>query len=205
MRSSFKTAKGTELPIIDLKGKEYLQVAHRVVWFREDFPLGRIETERISESDKQITYRATVYVPVSDQYIKLANADKTIAIKSTLDYEKAETGAIGRALALCGYGTQFADDDLDEGDDLADAPIGSKKNPETPPQEKITEENAAQAYDAAQVSPKLPKGTPGVLPNCSTCGALMKVSKAKTSYYCPNFKDEAKGKHHPIKIQGAQS
>lgn len=35
--------------------------------------------------------------------------------------EKAETGAIGRALAHCGYGTQFAPD-LDEGERIVDAP-----------------------------------------------------------------------------------
>lgn len=36
--------------------------------------------------------------------------------------EKAETGAIGRALALVGFGTQFCADELDEGPRLADSP-----------------------------------------------------------------------------------
>ena len=39
------------------------------------------------------------------------------------DYiEKAETGAIGRALAMCGYGTLQAPQ-FDEQDRLADAPV----------------------------------------------------------------------------------
>jgi hypothetical protein len=43
------------------------------------------------------------------------------------DYiEKAETGAIGRALAMCGYGTLQAPE-FDEQDRLADAPV-EKKN-----------------------------------------------------------------------------
>jgi len=42
--------------------------------------------------------------------------------------EKAETGAIGRALALIGYGTQFCADELDEGARIVDSPIG-KPNP----------------------------------------------------------------------------
>ena len=43
------------------------------------------------------------------------------------DYiEKAETGAIGRALAMCGYGTLQAPE-FDEQDRLADTPV-EKKN-----------------------------------------------------------------------------
>jgi hypothetical protein len=39
------------------------------------------------------------------------------------DYiEKAETGAIGRALAMCGYGTLQAPE-FDEGERIADSPI----------------------------------------------------------------------------------
>ena len=45
--------------------------------------------------------------------------------------EKSETGAIGRALANLGYGTQFAPD-LDEQDRIVDSPVRmveSKKDP----------------------------------------------------------------------------
>jgi hypothetical protein len=44
------------------------------------------------------------------------------------DYiEKAETGAIGRALAMCGYGTLQAPE-FDEGERIADAPVEKPKN-----------------------------------------------------------------------------
>jgi hypothetical protein len=43
------------------------------------------------------------------------------------DYiEKAETGAIGRALAMCGYGTLQAPE-FDEQDRLADMPVEKAK------------------------------------------------------------------------------
>lgn len=43
------------------------------------------------------------------------------------DYiEKAETGAVGRALAMCGYGTLQAPE-FDEQDRLADAPVEKSK------------------------------------------------------------------------------
>lgn len=121
---TFKTPKGTELPIMDLHGKDYIQVVYRVLWFREENPQGKIDTERVSESDKHVTYRAIISIldKESGTYMKLSNADKTLLIKNTTDYEKAETGAIGRALALAGYGTQFAED-FTEGDDLSDAPL----------------------------------------------------------------------------------
>lgn len=123
---TFKTPKGTLLPLMDLKGKDYLQVCHRVQWFREEWPNGQINTERMSESPSQVTYRATIYVEHTDLGLtKLANADKTVLIKSTLDYEKCETAAIGRALALCGYGTQFAQD-LEEDDTLPESPVEKK-------------------------------------------------------------------------------
>jgi hypothetical protein len=89
-------------------GSEYLPVQARVHWFRTLNPLGRIETEMIYfEPNAQIAvFRASVYN--SDGKL-LATATKKESAKDFADYlEKAETGAIGRALALAGYGTQFA-------------------------------------------------------------------------------------------------
>ncbi len=47
--------------------------------------------------------------------------------------EKSETGAIGRALALCGFGTQFTPE-LDEGERLADSPLQSPPSRPKQPQ-----------------------------------------------------------------------
>jgi hypothetical protein len=89
-------------------GAEYLPVQARVHWFRMLNPRGRVETEMIYfEPNAQIAvFRASVYN--SDGEL-LATATKMESAKGFADYlEKAETGAIGRALALAGYGTQFA-------------------------------------------------------------------------------------------------
>jgi len=55
-----------------------------------------------------------------------ATGTKTENAASFADYlEKAETGAIGRALVALGYGTQFTDD-LDEDERVVDSPVERK-------------------------------------------------------------------------------
>lgn len=134
----FTTPKGTVLPLMvfkrnqkekDAKGvttwKEivspYLQVAHRLVWFREERPDWGISTELLEHDreSKMAIVKATI---TNENGIVMAQGTKVEHAAHFSDYlEKAETGAIGRALAMCGYGTQFAPE-LDEGDRLADAP-----------------------------------------------------------------------------------
>lgn len=128
----FKTPKGTELPIMDIRGRDYLQVAFRLVWVREDHPDWSIVTEIIKTDDKGSTVKATISTP--DGQI-LATAHKSETKQGFDDHlEKCETGAIGRALALCGYGTQFCGEELDEGKRLADSPLGriSPVSPDQP-------------------------------------------------------------------------
>src|SRR5687768_10236933 len=118
---SYKTSKGTELPLLNLRGKEYLEVKYRLVWFREDHPDWSIETELISVADVSAYARATVR---DEQGRIIATSHKFESIQGFPDFiEKAETGAIGRALALIGYGTQFCADELDEGKRIVDAPV----------------------------------------------------------------------------------
>lgn len=133
--NSFKTPKGTELPILTLKGKPYLQVAHRIIWFREDWPLGRIETSIIEKTDKFVKYKAIISLPVHGEgisYTHIADADKVEHYAHFQDAdEKAQTGAIGRALALCGYGTQFTSE-FEEKDRVVDAPVAQKSMTQQP-------------------------------------------------------------------------
>lgn len=123
-RKTFTTAKGTELPLLSLKGKEYLQVAHRLVWFRETHPTGILKTQMLAlqgEGDAEYAvFKTEVYV--DGQMVSSAHKKET---RGGFDdfIEKAETGSIGRALALAGFGTQFTGDELDEKMRLADAPV----------------------------------------------------------------------------------
>ncbi len=117
---NYKTTKGTELPLLNLRGKEYLEVKYRLVWFREDHPDWSIETEIMNVTDVSAYARATIR---DETGRVIATSHKFESIQGFPDFiEKAETGAIGRALALIGYGTQFCADELDEGQRIVDAP-----------------------------------------------------------------------------------
>jgi hypothetical protein len=124
MMRNYRTAKGTELPLLNLRGKEYLEVKYRLVWFREDHSDWSIETELVSVTEVSAYAKATV----KDETGRIiATSHKFESVQGFPDFiEKAETGAIGRALALIGYGTQFCADELDEGSRIVDAPVTSR-------------------------------------------------------------------------------
>lgn len=126
-----RTPKGTELPLISLKGRDYLQVAHRIQWFTEEVARYSIVTDFPVLTDEQTVARATINVfDENGRLTRMATATKRESKAHFPDHtEKAETGAIGRALVELGYGTQFALADLDEGDRLADAPVVAVKSP----------------------------------------------------------------------------
>jgi hypothetical protein len=134
-----KLKSGTELPLLDLRGKPYLQVAHRLVWFREEHPTWGVEA-RLVEFDKT---HAVAEATITDETGRVIARDyKREEPAHFPDYmEKAITGSIGRALALCGYGTQF-DPDLDEGHRIVDSPIPPASRPVVRQQEPALDQAA---------------------------------------------------------------
>lgn len=124
--ATFKTPKGTELPFLILKGKEYLQVAHRIVWFREEKPDWTIEPTIITFNENIAVVKAEIMDPSGRV---LASAHKTQLAKAFpgAHLEKAEAGAVGRALAFLGYGTaqaqELEEDDSGPMEGLADSPL----------------------------------------------------------------------------------
>lgn len=123
-----KSSKGTELPLMKLKGKDYMLVAHRILWFNDDVNSFSIHTEFPVLTDEQTVARATICIyNENGAIIKSATATKRETKKDFNDHtEKAETGAIGRAVTLLGFGTAFALADLDEGSRIIDAPLERK-------------------------------------------------------------------------------
>ncbi len=105
-------------------GADYLEVKWRLVWLRETHPDASIETEMVSHDGALAVFRATVTVPGGGS----ATGWGSEGPDDFRDYiEKAETKAIGRALAALGFGTQFCPDfDFGAGakrPQVVDAPI----------------------------------------------------------------------------------
>jgi hypothetical protein len=101
---------------------DYLEVKWRVLMFRERYPHGVIITEEVCvDLDRGYArYKATVADGEGGQ----ATGYGTETQADFADFcERAETRALGRALAVLGFGTQFVGQDLTEGDHVADAPV----------------------------------------------------------------------------------
>lgn len=131
---------------------EYLEVKWRLVWLRTEHPDAQIETEMVRwEPDAQAAvFRARVTLP--------SGASATgWGMEQRGDFydfvEKAETKALGRALAALGYGTQFTDFD-EEGTAqhpplVVDAPI-----------ERPARDRAAAPPQPQQPGPRQAQGQP---------------------------------------------
>lgn len=90
-------------------GVLYLPSAARVLWFRMEHPDWTILTDLV-EGGYHLGYATVRATVLTDRSRPIATGLKT---ESKAEFpagwvEKAETGAVGRALAMAGYGTQFA-------------------------------------------------------------------------------------------------
>lgn len=131
--------------VMQLQGKDYLPVSWRLVWFREVCPGGSIETEMVHlDLDRETEEVAMIWneqlrrkekvvkkapgfcifkATVTDGRGGSATAYKSEKAASFPDWlEKCETGAVGRALAMLGYGTQFTGPEFDEQHRIVDSP-----------------------------------------------------------------------------------
>lgn len=90
-----------------VSGKEYLEVKWRLVWLRSEYPDALIHTNLERYEDNEAIFKAVVTLPDGGSATGWGAEDA----QGFGDYlEKAETKAIGRALAALGYGTQFCGD-----------------------------------------------------------------------------------------------
>lgn len=85
----------------------YAPVAERITLFYETFPRGRIITELMSRTEKDVVFRALVYRDASDGDAAAtgwaAEREGDGEINTVACLENTETSAIGRALANLGF------------------------------------------------------------------------------------------------------
>lgn len=98
----------------NFRGRDYLEVKWRMVWLRSEHSDATVETELVKQSSPTprgepgiAIFRARVAIPGAGEASGWGSETST----DFRDYiEKAETKALGRALAALGYGTQFCED-----------------------------------------------------------------------------------------------
>ena len=111
--------------LIDLKGKKYLQVMWRLVWFREEHKDWAIFTNIIEHDAEHAIFKAVI---CDENGVQKSVGHGSESKRDFGDFlEKAETKAVGRALAMLGYGTQFTALELDEGERIVDSPVKQKE------------------------------------------------------------------------------
>jgi len=92
-----------KLPTIKLAGNaEYAKVAERLKQFREDCPNGLIETTPTIQGDTVI-FKARVLKDKAKETSAEATGHAMGSQKKLKDFEKLESIAVGRALAMLGY------------------------------------------------------------------------------------------------------
>lgn len=127
-KNARKMPRGVHDGIIKVSGKDYLPVPYRLVWMRDEKPLWGISTEIIEVAGYTLV-RATV---TDETGRTISTAHKAVTGGGKFPpIEKAETGAMGRALGAAGFGTQFGElDDEEPGvmGGIADSPVSRTRN-----------------------------------------------------------------------------
>jgi hypothetical protein len=119
-KSKKKDAQGHETWIV--AKTEYLPVQWRLYWFRLDNPKGKIDSKSVILDLEKGAAVFETYVEREDGGAARMHGSETQG--DWRDYiEKAQTKSLGRALAAVGYGSQFTDDEFNEGERIVDSPV----------------------------------------------------------------------------------
>lgn len=143
---------------MDIKGKDYLQAAPRILWMREEHPDWSIETELLNFTEQQAVFKATIRDGAGKILAQATSMETLAGFDSFL--EKAETCAVSRAAAFCGYGTLMAQE-LEE-QEKADGRMKLAESPNEPkgPRLQAVPEFASDAQvarlTAIQLKAKVP-------------------------------------------------
>lgn len=134
-------------------GREYLHVAHRLLWLRAEHPEAIITTQLLHFDWQAGWFLFHARVEIPGLGVAEGTGSETRESFPKGPCEKAETVAIGRALAALGYGTAFALADFEEGR-LADSPVGTP----TPTTTATTSTTPPANGTGAQSRPTAPAG-----------------------------------------------
>lgn len=117
---------------IQIKGNDYVQVSHRIIYFNETYKNGCIKTALVSDPQADMVVIKAQVIPdneFTDRYFTGYSQAKwgEGMVNKTSALENAETSAVGRALAMMGIGVI---DSVASADEMNKAGVTSQKPPE---------------------------------------------------------------------------
>lgn len=99
IEKKYKTKNG-EQKVITI---DYAKVKDRLLAFWADCPRGSIETSQKRDTDGKTIFKAVIVKDQSEEYSRKATGHAKDGDSGVKSFEKLETIAVGRALALLGY------------------------------------------------------------------------------------------------------
>ena len=99
-------AANATIKATDIRGKSYAMVNERIKAFRMVFPNGKIIPRMVSDEGGKCVFEACVY-DEKGTLLGMGHAyerEEMSQINRTSYIENCETSAVGRALAMCGFG-----------------------------------------------------------------------------------------------------
>lgn len=123
---------------INIKGKEYILVKDRVLYFNENYPNGKIETELLSELNSEMVVMKATITPDVGNPIRIFTGFSQATwgdgyINKTAAMENCETSAVGRALGMMGIGVIDSIASADEYNKAQTQPIYTPKKTNNDP------------------------------------------------------------------------
>ena len=123
---------------INIKGKEYILVKDRVLYFNENYPNGKIETELLSELNSEMVVMKATITPDVDNPTRIFTGFSQATwgdgyINKTAAMENCETSAVGRALGMMGIGVIDSIASADEYNKAQTQPIYTPKKTNNDP------------------------------------------------------------------------
>lgn len=163
-----------------LQGQEYLEVKWRLVWLRSEHSDAKLETELVHLDMENFfaVFKATVTLPNGASATGFGSESRQ-DFKDFL--EKAETKAVGRALGMLGYGTQFSHDFDEEPRQstgqlsLADSPVSRRGAPAPTPMMQGNGHGVSHATRPAPVATADEQPAPAA----STSGVLATAAQVR--------------------------
>lgn len=118
-----------QLKTINIKGKEYVEVNERIIFFRKNYKNHSLTTEVIDKTDDTVLIKATV---LNEEGVTIATGHAeevkgSTFINKTSYVENCETSAIGRCLGCLGIGI---DTSVASYEEVANA-VNQQKNVDT--------------------------------------------------------------------------